>query len=291
MLSRLLGALVMVAGVFVVTAQPAHADPVCHWTPDGEYVCTDNDSGGDPGGDDPGGEGPSEPTCQLWGVFTYCVGTVACRDRDWHPPLRLPEGPKPHPDSVPMVRECDYGVPGGFGPYRLEIYWSDPGEVQPPSLYEQSLTAIGQIDLSIPELRTSPAGRTLVYVPVWYWLDGGVGDRTGSSAFGLIATAIFDHVEVDPGDGSEPFACPWVTSPERAEEECSHTYEQASADGTTSWDGRPAHLASVTAVWNLSFEINGTPVTIPNAPATLTSDASTAPVRVDEQGAVVTDVD
>ena len=64
-----------------------------------------------------------------------------------------------------------------------------------------------------------------------------------------------------------------------------------SDDGTTTWNGEPAYLASVTAVWTLSFEINGTPVTIPNAPATLTSEASTAPVHVAEQGSVVTHVD
>ncbi|WP_322937605.1 hypothetical protein [Nocardioides bizhenqiangii] len=291
MLSRLLGIVVLVAGLFVATVPTADADePICHWTPDGKYVCTDTDSGGDPGDDGSGDGGSTEPTCQLWGQFTYCVGTQACRNIPWHPPYRLPDGPKPQPDSEPLIRQCDLGEPGVLGPYRLTIYWSDSGEPEPPSLYEQALTAIGEIDTTIPALETSPDGRTLVYIPVWYWLAGGAGDRTGSSAFGLVATAALDHVEVDPGDGSDSIACPWVTSAEQAEQECNHTYDRASDDGTARWNGRPAHLASVTAVWNLSFEINGTPVTIPNAPATLTSEASTAPVRVDEQGSVVTDV-
>ena len=85
--------------------------------------------------------------------------------------------------------------------------------------------------------------------------------------------------------------CPWVTTAEQAEVECNHTYDVPSDHGTATWNGQPAYLASVTAVWTLSFEINGTPVTIPNAPATLTSEASTAPVRVSEQGSVVTEVD
>gem|GEM_PF-884633 len=122
----------------------------------------------------------------------------------------------------------------------------------------------------------------------------GTGDSmnrlSGASVPGGFGPYRLDFYSSDPGDGSEAFDFPWVTSAEQAEEECSYSYEQASNDGTTTWNGRPAHLASVTAVWTLSFEINGTPVTIPNAPATLTSDASTAPVRVDEQGAVVTDV-
>ena len=295
MLRRALAALALLAGGLVAvgaTAPSAHADPECHWTPDGHYVCTDGGGGGDGGGGDDGGDGggQSEPTCQLWGQFTYCVGTTACHDIPWHPPMALPDGPKPDPESEPMARECDYGVPGAFGPYVVTYYWSQPGQQQPPSLYEQAMTAIGSIDLTIPALQTSPTGRTLVHLPVWYWLDGGAGDRTGTSAFGLVATATFDHLEVDPGDGAGAFECPWLTSAEQAEQECNHSYDRASDDGATTWQGRPAHLASVTAVWALSFRINGTAVTIPDAPATLTSDASTAPVRVDEQGSVVTDV-
>lgn len=297
MLTRLLTALLLSIGALAaVGAAPAAADPVCtppaviQWHADGSYSCVVVDEGGDPGDDGDGDGGSTEPTCQLWGQFTYCVGTIACHDIPWHPPMALPDGPKPQPDSEPRARECDYGVPGGYGPYVVTYYWSDSGEPQPPTLYQQALTAIGQIDLTIPSLTTSPDGRTLVFIPVWYWLDGGEGDRTGSSAFGLVATAVLDHLEVDPGDGSPAIECPWVTSAEQAEEECNHSYDHASADGTETWNGKPAYLASVTAVWTLSFEINGTPVTIPNAPATLTSDASTAPVRVDEQGAVVTEV-
>jgi hypothetical protein len=301
MLSRLLAILLVSFGALLAagttTSAAAGPEPSCDppavikWHADGTYSCVVTETGGDPGdeGGD-GGGGSSEPTCELWGQFTYCVGQQACRDIEWHPPYALPQGPKPHPDSKPAIRECDLGDPGVYGPYPIEIYWTDPGEPQPPSLYEQALTAIGQIDLSLPALETSPSGRTLVYIPVWYWLAGGAGDRTGSSAFGLVATAVVDHLEVDPGDGSDAIQCPWVTSAEQAEEECSHAYDRASNRGESSWNGRPAYLASVTAVWTLSFEINGTPVVIPNAPATLTSEASTAPVRVDEQGSVVTDV-
>jgi hypothetical protein len=304
-LTRLLTLVLVSFGAFVsFGAGPAAADPTCtppaviQYHPNGTYSCVVVDDGGDDGDDGDDGGGSSEPTCELWGQFTYCVGTTACRDIRWHPPMALPDGPKPQPDSEPRARECDYGTPGGFGPYVVTYYWSDSSEPQPPTLYEQALTAIGQIDLTIPSLQTSPDERTLVFLPVWFWLDpstgsggsGGAGDRTGSSAFGLVATAILDHVEVDPGDGSPSFACPWVTTAEQAEEECSYSYNYNSNDGTITWRGKPAHLASVTATWTLSFEVNGTPVVIPNAPATLTSEASTAPVRVDEQGAVVTDV-
>lgn len=297
MLTRMLATLLVSFGALAAAgATPAVVEPSCtppaqlQYNPNGSYSCVIVEGGGDDGSDGGDGGGTSEPTCQLWSHFTFCVGTTACRHIRWHPPYALPEGPKPQPDSEPMIRECDLGEPGVYGPYPLTIYWSDSGEPEPPSLYEQALTAIGEIDLSIPALQTSPDGRTLVYIPVWYWLDGGDGDRTGSSAFGLVATAVLDRIEVDPGDGSAVIECPWVTSAEQAEAECNHRYDRASDEGTARWNGKPAYLASVTAVWNLSFEVNGTPVTIPNAPTTLTSEASTAPVRVDEQGSVVTDI-
>lgn len=286
LLARILGVLVVGFCSVLVGVGPASADKECHLNPDGSYQCTESDSDTDPGspGDDGSGDEstPVEPTCELFGDYTYCIGEKACRNLDWHPPYKLPEGKKPSPDSEPMVRECR--TRGFIGPVAVEIYWSGgPEDVpQPPSLQQQSRTAIGELDLSMPALRTSPEGRTLVNFPTWFWLEDAAEEQTGSSAFGLVAIATVQELRIDPGDGSEAFSCPWVTSSRQAREKCTFGYTRASYDGAASWEGKPAHLASASAEWTLRFEMNGNPVTIPGAPATLEGPASTTPIRVDE---------
>lgn len=291
---RTLAVLVVGFCSVLVGVGPASAEKDCHMNPDGSYECTETDEGGDEGspGDDgsSGDEGPpAGPTCELYADYTFCMGERACRTLPWHPPYKMPEGPKPSPDSKPMVRECDLGGPDIQGPRALEIYWSGgPEDVpQPPSLRQQSRTAIGNLDLSIPELRSSPNGRTLVNLPTWFWLEGAADEQTGSSAFGLVAIATIKRLRIDPGDGSEAFSCPWVTSSKQARKQCTFGYQRASHDGEASWQGEPAHLASATAQWSLRFEMNGSPVTVPGAPATLDSPASTMPIRVDEVQSLV----
>lgn len=277
----LVGGLSLVAG-------PAVADPVCDgeivFNPiTGEYSCT-NPGGatpGDPGGG--GGGGPSEPTCELRGEATYCIGTRACWDEPALPPVALPEGERPNEDSVAMAIWCYEG-----NVRALEgTYWSDDGEPPTPSLQEQAQTALGQIVLDPGTLTTSPDGRTLVNLDTWYWLEGAAAQAQGSSAFGLVATAVATTLSVDPGDGAGAFECPLVTTSAAAERSCTYVYRRASNRGSAQWEGRPAYAASASVVYELSFAINGTPVTIPGVPATLTSPPATTPVRVDEVQAVV----
>lgn len=285
---RLLAALPLLAGLLlvVVPAGPAAADPVCTppaqatWTPGGGYSCTVPGGGGG-GGSEGGGDGggSSEPTCVLTGDYTFCAGATPCRQFEGHPPYIAPEGPQPSPEAVWTIRECA-GQP-------IDVFWSTDEEPQPPSLAEQAQTAIGQIDLTMPAARTSPAGRTIVNLPTWFWVDGEPPVLTGSSAFGLVAIATAQELRVDPGDGSPAFTCPWVTSAEEAEASCTYAYPRASWDGAASHDGRPAHEAVVTTTFALRFEVGGTPVTIPGAPTTLPGPPSTAVVRVDEVQSLV----
>ena len=298
MLIRVLHGVVALVAVLAaslsLSAGPVAADPPsCVGDDGGTYVCTqpggDDDPGGPTGDDNGGGTTPAGPTCELYADFTFCSGTRACRMIEWQVPYKLPDGPKPQPDSVPLIRECNLGDPAVYGPFPLEIYWSDDGEPQPPTLAEQAQTAIGQLDLSLPALMTSPDGRTVVNFPTWYWLDGAETRQVGTSAFGLRAIATVSQVRVDPGDGSGPLDCPWVSTAEQAEDSCSYTYPRDSDDGTATYRGRPADVATASATWDVRFVYNGTPVAnIPGAPDTLPGPVSEAVVRVDQVQSLVT---
>jgi hypothetical protein len=134
----------------------------------------------------------------------------------------------------------------------------------------------------------NPTTRSLVTLPTWFWADGLTGGAlTGSSAFGLVAIATPDHLEVDPGDGSDTVSCPWAT---RRSDTCSVAYERSSAGrGTTTVAGHDAFAATAEPVWRVAFELNGTPVNIPGAPTELRGPATDAAVWVAESQALVVD--
>lgn len=267
-------------------AAPAAADPICGYDGAGQYHCTDPGTPGDPGDPGDSGGGSNQPTCTLGGEYTFCVGTSACYYDDWHPPFKMPEGPKPSEDAQPIIRWCLPGGYGVFGPPAPTIMWQGANEPQPPTLAEQAETAIGQLDLALPALRTSPTERTVVNLPTWYWLDGTDSEQVGTSAFGLRAVATVRDITVDTGEGS--ITCPWVSSSSAAEQSCSYTYDRASRDGSATWKDRPAYEVSASATWTLRFEMNGVNIVIPGAPSVLDGPSSTAILRVDEVQSVVT---
>lgn len=273
---------------FAPTA-PAQADPCVVQDPvTGQitYVCHDNGGGNDPGDPgDPGdnGGGSSEPSCDLKPPGTFCLGLNSCYWRDSVVPFAPPKGPKPAPDAEWKVRVCI----GANLAESFEAVWIDPTEPQPPSLFEQAATAIGNLAPPTGTLAVNPTTRSLVSLPTWFWADGLTGDElTGSSAFGLVAIATPDYIEVDPGDGTGVVQCPWTTT---QSDTCSHGYERSSATrGTASVDGHDAYAASGTPVWSIAFEINGTPVNIPGAPTDFRGQPMNAGVWVAESQAVVT---
>jgi len=283
MLTRLILVLVAVWAAALATVSAAVADdeppPDCASNGGLSYGCTEVTPGspGEPG--DPGG--PAEPTCALVAPYTWCKGDVPCRTEEGHPPLIGPEGKKKGPDSKWMFDTCADGT--------FRSYYSDPGEPQEPPLAAQAETAIGQLDLGVPGLETSPSNRTIVRVPTWFWIDGAAPEQTGSSAFGLVAIATVKSLSVDTGDGTT-LQCPWTTSSVQAEQQCTHDYTHTSHDGTVTWEGKPAYEVSATTTWELRFEIDGTPVTIPEAPTTIDGPASTAVLRVDEVQTTVENV-
>jgi len=285
----LLAILVALAPGAVGSPAAAAGDEHCEYDDQGKYHCTQPGTPGEPGTPgDPGDSGSNQPTCNLGGQYTFCVGTNACYYDDWHAPWKMPPGPKPSEDAKPVIRWC---LPGGvemYGPPAPTIMWLGGDEPQPPSLAEQAQTAIGQIDLTLPELLTSPNGRSVVNLPTWFWLDGANVEQVGTSAFGLRAVATVQDLRIGTGDGSS-LTCPWVSSSAEAEESCSYTYDRASRDGSASWRGKPAYEVTAQATWALRFEMDGVNIVIPGAPATLEGPSSTAVLRVDEVQSVVSD--
>ncbi len=239
-----------------------------------------------------GDDGPSVPCdlstggeAQAAGAPPYCTNINYCFEAAPGPQPRVPDGPKPSEDSVLRAIWCHTD-----GTLTIDrVFWSEDAEPDEPTLLEQALEAIGQIDLTAATLQTSPDGRTLVNLDTWYWLDGAQREATGSSALGLVAIATFRTMNVDPGDGTGAFRCDLVTSAEAAKDSCTYSYRRSSIGGSASENGRPAFGASVTAVYDLSFEIDGEPIPpIVGAPATLDSPAIETAVRVDEIQSTVT---
>jgi hypothetical protein len=161
-------------------------------------------------------------------------------------------------------------------------------------MLDQSVEATGQIRMPSAVLRLNPTARTLVNLDTWFWAQGlKVRDLRGSSAFGLVAIATPDRLEVTPGDGSAMVTCPWVTVrpqvPADQPGPCSHAYLRSSIGGAARGpNGVPAYRASARAVWTLRFELNGGPAIIPGAQSELSGPEMTAPVVVVEVQTIVT---
>lgn len=298
--------IVLVAGFASVSAlvSPASAEkPTC--TPPavltysgGTYTCEipgDQGPTQPPGDDDDGPTAP--PPCDLANrgpsgyedknpTPNFCIGKDVCFTIDLFPPLAMPKGPKPKPTSKARVTMCYDGIMGPPAPG--EVFWSD--DEPTPTLLQQAQTAIGQIKLGNATVGASPQTRTVVKLPTWFWLEGAQRRATGSSAFGLVAIATFQSMEVDPGDGSGSFSCPVTTTEDEAADHCSHVYVHSSAYGTQQVGGRAAFGVRITTVYGLRFEVNGTPTTIPGAPTTLDGPTANSAIRVDEVQSKVTRV-
>lgn len=280
----------------------ASADPTCiiqgppyvdQASGDVVYTCLRYAPGGpsNPGSPLPGpaGPGPSAPVCQLDAGFTYCQSANReCHDGAWHPPYLAPPGAQP-PGSTEMIRYCQQ--PGTLGPPVPTPFWSGgaagpPPPPPPPPLPVQAAEAIGKLGLPQGTLAFNPSTRTLVDLPTWLWMTGIGGERRGSSAFGLVAIATPDHIQVTPGDGSAGLSCPWVTSAEVASGLCSYAYRTSSIHGSASVDGQPAFAATATPVWTLTFTLAGAPVDIPGVQTSVPGPTARAAIPVAEVQAV-----
>ncbi|MET0931879.1 MAG: hypothetical protein ABWX74_20360 [Aeromicrobium sp.] len=298
----LVGVLAAVLVLLVATSPSASAENGCpsgqtrNYIGNGKYTACRPIEGTTPPVTNPGpGPGPvAPPPCPLddfpesyhadkpGRTGNFCINEDVCYTTNVFPPIRLPDGDRPNEDSKPRVTFCFIGPDASN---IRDIFWSD--EEEPPTLLEQAQTAIGQIVLPTPTINTSPTTRTLVNLDTWVWIDGAQQRATGSSAFGLVAIATFRGMTVDPGDGTGPFPCPYVTDSASAERDCAHTYTRASVRGSQSVDGRPAYGITVNTTYDLTFEVDGAPVTIDGAPLTLDGPPAQAALRVDEVQSIV----
>lgn len=245
--------------------------------------CPGDDSGGDEGG---GGDddGSNQPACEYVDLFNdFCDGPNPCWINDpaaIQDPPELEGVPKPSPDSYAVYYRCLNPDGSTYDLY----YWSDDQPAEPP-LEEQAMTAYGLLVAPDFTLAFNPPQRTFVNLDTWWWADGvGNDEITGSSAFGVVAIATPDHIEVDPGDGSGSFTCSWVTSRSDA---CIYAYAKASVDGAQQVEGQPAYEAQARLVYSVRFENDGAPLELDGLPTQLVGPWQSTPVPVGEIQAIV----
>lgn len=260
---RLALAAVLGAGVVVLTPAAAHAE-LCEVTVDNQIKLVDCDTvpgNGDDDADETGGGSGGEPSCEIEPGDNACYEGESCLINDpAKADLELIAddlGPKPGEDYHPAFRGC-----GSDNVW----YWSND---EGPSVEDLALEAYGSLPFPTFTPAFNPPGRTLVNLPTWWWAaDASSADLTASA--GSVTVMAEPHrMQVDPGDGSEPLACGFVTS---QSDDCAHTYRRAQSNGYT---------ARIRLVWNVSFTDADGPITLAGLPTTFTSpwQATTVPVR------------
>ncbi len=238
--------------------------------------------------------GPTvKPACQLPAGFEFCSGSrSACFDVPYvaGPSVTPPVGPKPEGASI-VTRTCQpvFGGKVTYGPYAIPsaVYVGAGAE---PSLEVQRTTALGKLVFPKITLHYGPLKYAVVTSPTTWWADGPSGQEIqGSSANGLIAYASPAGLRITPGDGSEPFDCPWTSTAQAAAGVCEYAFQKSSIEGTATWRGQPAFTAKATTLWKLRFTNNGSPYAFPSLPDTIEGLATTLTVPVVEIQSIVTD--
>ena len=293
LLPLIAAALMAAALPTVLPLAPAAAAPCPPFQEDQggvDYSDCGEDSGGedgdenggseDVGGDDDGGGG--EPQCNLdygpAGSPTWCEGTVACwanvpstfPEEEWEQLAQdMGAGPRPSPEHVLVFVFCED-----------DQYWDWvlPEETG-PSLWELAWQAFGHLDTPDFQLAFSPPTQSYVNLETWYWAVGPAeGEIAGTPAGSVIAYAVPNRLEVDPGDGSGVMNCPFEVA-ENAE--CSHVYGRASVDHP---DGYPARMR---LIYDVRFEDGGALLELDGLPTTLESPWVDGALPVAEVAAIV----
>jgi hypothetical protein len=180
-----------------------------------------------------------------------------------------------------------------------QYYWSRPGAaLGPPPLrvlaqraYDKLVQPSFHVDFSAQDADAD----TITYVgtQTFFWVsfdnpgDGGV--IKGGPVFGVTAVGEPDHLEIDPGDGSGTFTCPWATA---KTDECMKEYLETSADSSVvDSHGVASFRATVTLIYKVHFEnAAGNTLSIPALAAqflTFPSDPEAVPIPVGEIQAII----
>lgn len=276
MLRRALLAALAVGLVLVPAPAVAAADPCRQSYVDANNkvqwrnVCTEG--GGAEQSPAPSGPGPS---CYLGRKASfrydvaYCSGELSCYRYIPPPsapdPASWPVRPEGTPETAQYANQACFTQPPAESLVTNEYIWVESAAPDPALLIWD---AIGALTLPTYTVGFNPPGRAVVGIPTWFWAAGPTGGAiVGGNANGLVGTATPAHLEVDPGDGSGSFTCPWSVS---ADDTCAHTYTRSSAGrpaaGAT---GDPAYTARMRLVLDLTFEFNGAPIVLPEAPPTV----------------------
>jgi hypothetical protein len=250
-----------------------------------QLVCEEN--GNVVEADLPGGEGGSgdwQPPCEFTGRFNEFCDPNNDENACWRndpsfvqDPPTLKDVPPPHPDAHVIYWNCKR--PDGSTYSRW--FWSGTEPTQ-ATLEQAARRAVAELPLPAFAARHSPPIDTLVNLDTWWWAEGPTDSPISGSALGVRASATPDRIEVDPGDGTDPLACPFVTE---ESDTCSHTYRRSSRTSPT--DDDHSYTARMRMVYSIHFELNGNRISVPSAPSELPSSWSTTQISVKEAQAVV----
>ncbi|MGW2395192.1 hypothetical protein ACWCYY_01390 [Kitasatospora sp. NPDC001664] len=178
---------------------------------------------------------PQPPvTAAVWGGRTPADGAiydVVCRDKDGNlsvwPQQFFPQPPIPMP------------------------VYDNPADL--------ASKAVAKLRLLPPDMRTAPAGKAAVGVPVWLWYErserssGPVSAEAKGNVLTVTAHAELDHVEWTTGLGEQPVSCKGPGTPYTAgsgavtSPDCQYVYGNSSAGQP---DGK--YYVAATAVWKIT---------------------------------------
>jgi hypothetical protein len=166
-----------------------------------------------------------------------------------------------------------YDIVCSDGTWRFQVFVPDAaGNVPAPVVEARTLAeeARSRLQLPGPKVGQSPAGRTLVGLPTWWWVAPGswqvLRQRTEAGPVWAEVTASPVSTSWDPGDGSAPVVCAGPgTRYDRARPEseqstdCSYVYRRSSADQPqTGPDVNDRFFTvTVTTVWDVSWTGSG----------------------------------
>ncbi len=271
--AALLVALAVLALGGVASAGVANADACTqsYLGADGQIHYRNICTGGTPA--DPGGGDGAGPSCYLGRKAAhsyqvgFCRGELSCYQYIPSPVDPSEPAPAGTPETAVYVDEACFTQPPAEALVSNEHFWQDAPPVDPAMFLDQ---AIGNLALPTYTVGVNPPRQAVVGVPTWYWAAGAAATPVvGTSAGGLVATGTPAYMEVDPGDGSGAFRCPWSVDPGGA---CAHTYARSSANGTArAPSGDPAYTARMRLVLDLTFQFNGAGINLPAAPPTVTT--------------------
>lgn len=166
-----------------------------------------------------------------------------------------------------------YDVRCSDGGVYLAVYVPPASDNVPPAVRlagTLARTVANRLQLPAPQVGQSPAGRTLVGLATWWWIEPGswraLTQRTAAGPVWAEVTATPVSSTWDPGDGSDPLVCAGPgTAYDRSRPDseqstdCSYTYRRSSAEQPqTGPDPNDRFFTvTVTTTWQVSWRGSG----------------------------------